>query len=172
MVVYIATCTGIAAAIIAAVLAISIPKPALEIYIGLLVLVLGAFLLSRIRFRFSWKKISVVSVIGSFNKGFTGGGFSPVVASGQIIAGRSPKRAIGSTVFAKVPISVAAFLAYVFMKGVPEWTFFLPLSIGTMVAAPFGALTTHMLPHAKLKRGLGISVLLLGIWMLVKVWVL
>jgi hypothetical protein len=169
-VVYIVTGSGIVATIGAAALAISIPKSALETYIGLLVLALGALLLSKVRFRFSWKRISAVSVIGSFNKGFTGGGFSPVVASGQIIAGRDPKQAIGSTVLAKVPISVAAFLMYVFMRGMPEWTFLLPLSIGAVIAAPFGALLTRRLPHAKLRRGLGASVLLLGIWMLVKVW--
>lgn len=170
-VVYIVASTGIVAAIGAAVLAVSVPQVALETYIGLLVLALGVLLLSRVRFRFSWKRISIVGVIGSFNKGLTGGGFSPVVASGQMIAQRNPKRAIGSTVLAKAPVAAVAFLAYAIMRGIPEWSFLLPLCIGAIVAAPFGALTTRRLPHAKLRRGLGASVLLLGVWMLLKAWV-
>lgn len=123
-VVYVATSTGIAATVVAVLVAVNVPQVVLETYIGLLVLVLGILLLSRVRFRFSWKKISVVSVIGSFNKGLTGGGFSPVVVSGQITAERTPRQAIGTTVLAKAPIAVAAFLYTLSLGGFLSGVFF------------------------------------------------
>lgn len=169
-VVYVSTSTGIAATVMAVAVAVNVPRVALETYIGLLISALGVLLLSRARFRFSWKKIAIVSVIGSFNKGLTGGGFSPVVASGQIIAERTSRQAIGTTVLAKAPIAVVAFFVYSLVGGIPEWGFLLPLCVGAAVAAPFGALVTRRLPHVKLRRVLGASVLLLGVWMLLKIW--
>jgi len=101
---------GIVATIIAALIAISIPKAFLKTYIGILVLVMGIILLSGPEFKFSWKKMVAVGVLSGFNKGISGGGFGPVVTSGQIIAGREGKSAIGATTFAEAPICIAGFL--------------------------------------------------------------
>ena len=82
---------GIAATILASVVATSIPKSALNTYIGVLVLVMGAILVSRISFTFSWRKILGVGAISAFNKGLSGGGFGPIVTAGQMISGREGK---------------------------------------------------------------------------------
>ena len=172
MVVYIITGAGVIATIVAVAVAINISKLALETYIGLLVSALGIILLSKIRFRFSWKKISAVGVVSSFNKGLSGSGFAPIVTSSQIAVGRDARRAIGSTVLAGVPICAIGFLTYTLARGVPDLALILPLCAGAVAAAPIGAFMTGRFPSANLGRGLGALVLLLGIWMLVKVWVL
>jgi len=50
------------------------------------VLLIEIFILITINrnYRFSWKKITVLGLIASFNKGISGGGYGPVVTGGQL----------------------------------------------------------------------------------------
>ena len=87
-IVMIITVSGILATIFAAIIAISIPKAYLSLYIGALVIVIGAILLSNANFRFKWKRIISIGIISAFNKGMSGGGFGPVITGGQIVSGQ------------------------------------------------------------------------------------
>lgn len=164
---------GIMATIFAALIALSIPKAFLKTYIGILVVIMGVILLFRPKFRFSWKKIVGIGILSSFNKGLSGGGFGPVVTSGQVIAGRNGKSSIGATTLAEAPICIAGFLTFLAMKGISDWSLIILLSIGAVIGAPFGALlTSKFKSEKKLKIGLGILTLVLGIWILTKTWLL
>jgi len=46
---------------------------------------MGTIRLLRTRFNFSWKKIFGIEILSAFNKGISGGGFGPVVTSGQLM---------------------------------------------------------------------------------------
>ena len=134
---------------------------------------MGIILLSGSEFRFSWKKMIAVGVLSSFNKGMSGGGFGPVVTSGQIIAGRDGKNAIGATAFAEAPICIAGFLTFLITKGISNWNLVIFLSIGALLGAPLGALLTSKLKsERRLRLILAILTLILGTWTLVKTWVL
>ena len=164
---------GIVATIIAALIAISIPKAFLKTYIGILVLVMGLILLWGPKFRFSWKKMIAVGLLSAFNKGLSGGGFGPVVTSGQVIAGRDGKSSIGATTFAEVPICIAGFLTFLITKGISNWKLVIFLSMGALLGAPLGALlTSKFKSEKKLKIILGILTLVLGIWTLIRTWIL
>ena len=73
-VVFVVSSLGILATIIAALTAVSIPKPVLKTYIGILVLAMGTILLLKTRFNFSWRKILGIGILSAFNKGISGGG--------------------------------------------------------------------------------------------------
>lgn len=164
---------GIVATIIAALIAISIPKALLKSYIGILVVSMGVILLSSPKFRFSWKKMVAVGVLSAFNKGLSGGGFGPVVTSGQVIAGRDGKSSIGATTFAEAPICFAGFLTFVITKGISDWNLVVLLSMGALLGAPLGALlTSKFKSEKKIKIILGTLTLLLGIWILIRTWIL
>lgn len=193
-IVFVVTAFGILATIFAAVIALNIPKIALKTYIGILVLAMGALLLSRINFKFSWKKIMGVGILSAFNKGLTGGGFGPVVTSGQIISGQDNKGAIGVTTLAEVPICTVGFLAYMigrvvmdlprpildvqakdfimslFSQNIFKWDLILALLIGSVLVAPFGALTTKIIKTDKVRIILGFLVVVLGAWTLIKTY--
>ena len=163
---------GIVATIIAAIVAINIPKALLKTYIGILVLVMGLILLLGPKFRFSWKKMVAVGLLSAFNKGLSGGGFGPVVTSGQVIAGRDGKSSIGATTFAEAPICIAGFLTFLITKGISDWNLVIFLSIGALLGAPLGALLTSKFKSEKtLKIILGILTLVLGIWTLIRTWI-
>jgi uncharacterized membrane protein YfcA len=162
---------GIVVTIIAALVAVSIPKTILKTYIGILVLVMGLVLILGPEFRFSWKKMVAVGVVSAFNKGISGGGFGPVVTSGQVIAGRDGKNAIGATTLAEAPICVAGFLTYLITKEISNWNLPILLSVGALLGAPFGALLTSKLEsEKKLRLMLAVLTLALGTWTLVGTW--
>ncbi len=184
---------GVIATVFAAFISISIPKYLLKSYIGLLVLVMGIILLTKLTFKASMKKITFIAILSAFNKGLSGGGFGPVTTSGQIISGQDEKTAIGVTTFSEVPICLAGTLTYIIGKitletpsvlSIPVRDFFnillsgrivnleliLALSLGAVLSTPFGALTTRLIKPKSLRRTLGIIVTILGIWTLYKTW--
>lgn len=172
-VVLVVSALGVLASVIAAVVATSIPKAALNTYIGVLVLVMGAILVSRSTFRFSWRKILGIGAISAFNKGLSGGGFGPIVTAGQMISGRESKSAIGATTLSEMPICMAGFLAYLLRNGMSTWALVVFLGIGAIVGAVVGPHITAKLRSEKgVRIGLGIVVLALGIWTLAKTWLL
>jgi uncharacterized membrane protein YfcA len=163
---------GVIATIIAVFTAINISKTALQTYIGILVVAMGAILLFGPDFKFSWKKMLAVGILSAFNKGISGGGFGPVVTSGQLIAGRDGRSSIGATTFAEAPICVAGFLTFLITKGISDWKLVILLSAGALIGAPFGALLTSKFKSEKrLRTGLGLLTLALGIWILIKTWI-
>lgn len=186
---------GIVATILAASLAINIPKVVLKTYIGVLVLVMGVVILLNKKLKFSWKKIVGLGIVSAFNKGLSGGGFGPVVTSGQIISGHEHKNAIGVTTLAEVPICTVGFITYLvirtckiietplletplsvffktmFSPKLFQWQLFLALLIGSVMVAPFAAFTTKSLKKKFMTVFLGILVIVLGVWTLLKTYV-
>lgn len=161
---------GILATISSVLIAISIPKAALEAYIGILVLIMGIVLLSKLKFNYTWRRILAVGLLSSFNKGMSGGGFGPITTAGQIIAGRDGKSSIGSTTLAEAPICIAGFLTYFLTKGIQDWSLPLYLSMGAVVGALIGPnFTAKFKDDKKLRKILGILVLILGLATLAKV---
>ncbi len=164
---------GVIATIIAVLIAINISKSALKTYIGILVVAMGVILLFGPEFKFSWKKMLAIGILSAFNKGISGGGFGPVVTSGQLIAGRDGKSSIGATTFAEAPICIAGFLTFLITKGISNWNLVILLSTGALIGAPLGALLTSKFKSEKrLRTGLGLLTLALGIWILIKTWIL
>lgn len=162
---------GIMAVIFGTFVGINIPKIWLKTYIGILCIAMGSIVLRNKIFKFSWKKIVGIGIISSFNKALSGGGFGPIVVSGQVVSGRNGKRAIGTTDFAEAPICLLAFLFWVLLNGMPSLTFILPLTGGAMVGGLFGPLAlSKFKSKTKLKLIIGILAIGLGIWTIAKTW--
>jgi hypothetical protein len=167
------TVLGIFAAIAATLIAINIPKIALTTYIGTLVALMGIIILTKINFKFSWKKMLGVGILSAFNKGMSGGGFGPVVTAGQIISGRDGKSSIGATTLAEAPICMAGFLTYLLTKGISNWSFVFLLSSGAIMGAALGPFfTAKFKSKNKLKIILGVLTLGLGLFVLINAWYL
>ena len=163
---------GILGTTIGAFSALTISKKALNSYIGILVFILGLIIISGISFRYSWKKMLALGVIGSFNKGLSGGGFGPLATSGQVISGRDGKGSIGATTLSEAPICIVAFLIYWLKNGISDWSLVILLTLGALSAAPLGAfLTSKFRSEKRLKAILGILCVVLGIWTLIKTWI-
>lgn len=162
------TVLGIIATVFGTFIAVQIPKWLLTTYIGVLVLVIGIVLIQGKLFRFSWKKMVGVGLLASFNKGISGGGFGPVTTGGQVIAGNEQKSAIGCTTLSEAPICITGFITYMLLKGLANYDLLIATSIGALIGAPFGALLTKKINPRKLKYTLGIAIICLGAWTIIR----
>ena len=153
-----------------------------KIYIGIMVFGMGVLILSlrNTKIKFSLKRIVALGAFGGFNKGISGGGYRPVTVAGQILAGREGRSALASTTFSKTAVSLFGFLSYVVShiainKSIGEvvtWDY-LELApfilIGTVLAAPLGALVTKKVESKWLKLLIGWGTISLGIFSIVRI---
>ncbi|MBY8993523.1 MAG: sulfite exporter TauE/SafE family protein [Candidatus Heimdallarchaeota archaeon] len=153
-----------------------------KIYIGIMVFSMGILILSlrNTKIKFSLKRIIALGAFGGFNKGISGGGYRPVTVAGQILAGREGRSALASTTFSKTAVSLFGVLSYIVShisinKSVGEvitWDY-LELTpfimIGTVLAAPLGALVTRKIEGKWLKLLIGWGTISLGIFSVVRI---
>ena len=170
VVIVIASCS-IIGTVAAVLIAVSLPKFYLKLYIGLLILAIGIVILATINrdYKFSWKKVTTLGLIASFNKGMSGGGYGPVVTGGQLISGIEGKNAIGITSLAEGLTCMVGVSAYLFTKDAIDWQLAPYLIIGAVLSVPLSALTVRKINTRFLKIIIGIIVILLGLLTLGKV---
>ena len=170
-VVFVIAACSILGTLTAVFLAVSINKFYLKLYIGVMVLAIGAYiLLQRNRqHRFSWKKVAGLGLLASFNKGMSGGGYGPVVTGGQILSGVEGKNAVAITSLAEGLTCVVGFLAYLLTRSIQDWTLFPFLCIGAILSVPLSVCTVKRLDTRYLKLAIGVLTTALGVFMLAKV---
>jgi len=172
-VVFVLAGCGMIGALIAVLFTINIPMIALKTYIGLMVLIIGIIIIVRRnrKTNLSWKGLVTIGLIASFNKGASGGGYGPLVTGGQIISGRGARSSVGSTTLAEALVCIAAFVGYLIMKGDIYWTLAAATSIGSVIAAPFAAMTVKRIDTKNLKLAIGIVTCILGLATLGKTFI-
>ena len=163
---------GVVGALIGVFTAVNISELALMTYIGALVMAIGLLVLARgnRRSTFSWRGLAGIGVISAVNKGITGGGYGPLVTGGQIVSGRGTRSSVGSTTAAEVVVCLVGFIAYMVLRGNIDWSLAAAFSVGSVVAAPFAALTVKKLKANVLVYIIGIATVLLGLSTLVRTY--
>ena len=156
---------GLIGSIIAVVIAVNLPKPLINLYIGTLFAVTGLIVLAtkNKNFGFSWTRILCLGSLAAFNKGISGGGYGPIVTTGQILAGVKARSAIGIISLAEGVTCVVAVLMYVLIGRNIDWLLSILLSIGVVLSAPLAAYIVRKIESRRLKLIIGISTLLLGL---------
>ncbi|MDI6916677.1 MAG: sulfite exporter TauE/SafE family protein [Thermoplasmatales archaeon] len=149
--------------------AVNIPKLWVEIYIGILVVVMSVLCLSPIRYRFAWWKHYAIGILAAFNKALTGGGFGPVTSTGGIIGGLESKISIATTTYAEVIICLASFIAYIFFYGSVNMVFVCLLCFGAIIGGVIGPYISSKINHRVLRILVGVLGVMSGIWLLLKV---
>lgn len=146
-------------------LALSLPKFFLKMYIGVLVLAIGIFILATLNrtYKFSWAKVVGLGLLASFNKGISGGGYGPVVTGGQLLAGIDGKNAIGITSLAEGLTCIVGVSVYWLNPQPIDWGLAPWLCLGALLSVPFSAWTVKSIKTDKLRLLIGIMTLLLGL---------
>ncbi|MFH1447685.1 MAG: sulfite exporter TauE/SafE family protein [Candidatus Micrarchaeota archaeon] len=158
--------------VVAVFLAIELPKEYVKTYIGILVLVMGVVILwkRKSKHRFSWGKIVGLGSIASFNKGISGGGYGPVVMSGQILSGVNGKNAVAITSLAESLTCLVGVLLYLAIGTEIDWTLAPYLIIGAVVSVPLSAYSVKVMNEKNLIKYVGILTVLLGLFTLFKLF--
>lgn len=159
---------GMIAMLIAMLLVISVSSQILKVYIGITLIIIGIIIFLRKEYKFTTKKLILIGGIGAFNKAISGGGFGPIVTSGQIISGYEPKKAVAVTSFSETILSLFGFLLYVLIQGGIDIFLTLIIILSGMFAAPFGALHAKKLKNKGARLIIGILTVFLGILTIIK----
>jgi len=152
-------------------IAIHIPKWLLSMYIGILVLSMGLliFVTAARPMKFSWRKIAGISLLASFNKGISGGGYGPLVMGGQMLSGVPVKNAVGITAFAEAITCLVGFLVYLASGKAIDWKLVWVLVASATLAVPVATLTVKNANSARLKRYVAVLMIILGLLTLLKI---
>jgi len=146
--------------------AMSLPRFYVKLYIGVLVFSMGLLILINLNrtFKFSWLKISSLGLLAAFNKGISGGGYGPLVTSGQILSGVKSKNAIGITSFSEGLTCFVGVITYlIYTNHTIEWDIAPSLILGAILSVPFAAYTVKRFKNTHLKLIVGIATLILGL---------
>ncbi len=163
---------SIIGSIVAVYIAMSLPKMLLRLFIGFIVLSMGLVIVAKHKggLKFSWKRIVGLGVIASFNKGISGGGYGPLVTSGQILSGIKSKSSVAITSFSESFTCLVAILAYLIVSSPIDWGIAPFLVIGALAATPFSVVTVKKVDTMKVGLLVGISTIFLGGFTLIKVF--
>jgi len=162
---------GIVAVIIGVFLGVKINKFALSLYISILMLVMGIIVFFGFRMKFSWRRISIIGFISAFNKALSGGGFGPIVTSGQLIVGRESKNSVGATTMSEVQICLASFVVWLLVNNrIPSLPLMVALCSGAVVGGLIGPyILSKVKNNLLLIRLVGLMAIASGIFALIKI---
>ena len=162
---------SMAGTVSAVFIAVNIPKFWLKLYIGVLVFSMGITMIICFnkRFYFSWKKIAGLGLLASFNKGISGGGYGPVVTSGQILSGVEGKSAVGITSLAEGLTCAVGIAMYLLISKNPLDLKLAPFLItGAVLSVPFSAKSVKKITEKKLKIAIAVLTIGLGLFAILK----
>ncbi len=157
-------CSAIGA-ITAVLVAVNLPKSWLTLYIGCLVLVMGIVVLTcvNVRLRFSWRRIALLGVVASFNKAISGGGYGPVVTSGQVLSGVDSRSAVGITSLARGLTCLVSVTTYSLVsKQIADWRLAPWVIGGAVFAVPLSARSTRIMGVRRLKLAMAVVTVAVG----------
>lgn len=156
--------------VLAVIVALNLPAFYLKLYIGVLVTSMGILILIKHKSEriFSWNKIIGIGAVASFNKGMSGGGYGPLIVSGQILSGVNAKKSIGITAFAEGITCFVGVAAYLIIGGNIDWTLAPYLVIGSLISVPLSVHTVKRMKTKEFTLIIGVATTLLGVFTLAK----
>jgi uncharacterized membrane protein YfcA len=137
-------------------LVFEIPAIPLRRLIGAVILGAGLYtlLMSRRTFHFGYGKIVVLALIASFNKALSGGGYGPLLTSGQILSGVRGRAAVAITSLAEGFTCLAGSVLFLVAGKTIRLELLLPVVAGALLSVPLSAHTVRHVPEAFLRRAI------------------
>jgi uncharacterized membrane protein YfcA len=107
---------------------------------------------------------------GGFLDASGGGGWGPVLTSTLIGSGHAPRQTVGSVNATEFFVTVAASATFFVELGATSLQHLVPLLLGGVLAAPLGGWAVKYLPARALMTAVGVVIVTLSVWQLVRVF--
>ncbi|MFH1749076.1 MAG: sulfite exporter TauE/SafE family protein [Planctomycetota bacterium] len=159
--------------IAAVTLALRVPKFWLTAIIAIIILSVGIIILATVRKRLPYRRrhILAIGAVAAFNKALSGGGYGPLVTSGQVVSGISAKHAVAITSLAESLTCFVGLTAYMLVRGQFAWSLAVPMTLGALMSVPMATLCVRQIPENFIRASVGVTTCALGILTLIKlVW--
>lgn len=150
--------------------AFRIPRSLLTTLIGVIIVGSGAMilLLPGRGFAFRRWKIALLGLVASFNKALSGGGYGPLMTSGQVLSGIEARAAVGITSFAEGFTCLAGSLLFLAKGQTLDPGLLLPVLTGSLLSVPVSARVVRRLGEERMKRAIAAFTVGLGAFVLLK----
>ena len=157
-----------AGSLLAVMLALSLPDFWLKAIISTIILAAGIIIIGtrHQKFHYHSKHVAAVGLLAAFNKALSGGGYGPLVTSGQIVSGVGPKQAVAITSLTEGFTCAIGFGAYVMLKGTLDLKLITPLTLGALFSVPLSTFTVSKLSDERMRSGVGAAAVSLGLFSL------
>ena len=102
------------------------------------------------------KVVEPLGLVGGFLDAAGGGGWGPIVTSNLLVQGTEPRKTIGTVNTAEFFLTTVISLTFIATIGLEAFTFAaVGLTIGGLLAAPFGAILAKRIPAKQLMYMVG-----------------
>lgn len=161
---------SIIGAVAAVFIAINLPGFWLKLYIGCLIFLIGIVILVTLNkeYKFSWRRITILGLIASFNKGLSGGGYGPIVTGGQLLSGVQAKNAVGITTLSEGLTCLVGIIIYFITVPHLDLKIAPYITAGAMLSVPLAAFTVKKINQKIIKVIIGIITVILGLTTIIK----
>jgi uncharacterized membrane protein YfcA len=165
------TACSILGVLIAVILALSLPKSLVKMYIGIMILSIGVFLtISRkAKMKFRWPRILGLGALAAFNKGISGGGYGPLLTGGQLLSGIKEKNAVAITSMTEGLVCLVGIIIYLCAGTQIYWPLALPLTIGAFISVPAAVWTVKVVPENEIRGKIAYVTMFLGLLTIAKI---
>lgn len=145
-----------------------------NLYIAIMVMMIGLYIIYRFYFKnnrktsFNHSKLLLLGVVAAFNKGVSGGGYGPLLTSGQILSGISQKEAVAITSFCEAFTCLIGIIVFFTLGGTININYLVPICLGSLLSVVPAVKTIRLISDELLGRTIGWATLLLGSLTLLK----
>ena len=150
--------------------ALQIPTQTLKLAIGVIILIAGLAIWVFLNHQFVFKtwKMFLLASVASFNKALSGGGYGPLLTSGQILSGIKGKASVGITSFAEGFTCLVGVILFMGRGQSFQLELMIPVITGALLAVPFSAEFVKKVNEKSLKLAIAILTILLGLFTIIK----
>lgn len=152
-------------------IAVRVPTEVLKIVIGVIItgagVVIWVFHARTFAYR-TWKMFALASV-ASCNKALSGGGYGPLMTSGQVLSGIKGKASVGITSFAEGFTCLVGVILFLDKGQRFDYDLLVPMVTGALMSVPLSTEFVRHIDELKLKRLIAAVTVVLGLFTLYKV---
>jgi uncharacterized membrane protein YfcA len=152
---------GVAAGV---TLAVGVSTVILKRVIGLVILGAGLYILitATRTFHFNYVRIVLLALVASFNKAISGGGYGPLMTSGQVMSGIRGRAAVAITSLAEGFTCLVGVTLFLAAGKTVEPALLIPVVTGALLSVPLSARVVRSFREDVMKRTIAILTVTLG----------
>jgi uncharacterized membrane protein YfcA len=158
--------------VVGVTIAVRIPAFWLKLLIGLIITGAGVVIWVTHNRTFTYKtwKMFVLAAVASFNKALSGGGYGPLMTSGQVLSGIGGRASVGITSFAEGFTCLVGVILFLGQGQGFDVGLLLPMVAGALLSIPFSTEFVRHTEDRTLRRLIGALTMVMGLFTLYKVF--
>jgi uncharacterized membrane protein YfcA len=164
--------TGMAGMVGAIILVYLLSELYVLFYIGIMIIFVGIITILNFKFKFTNRKFYLISIISGFNQSISAAGYGPLATYQELMKDGDYKKTRAITSISEAILSGFGFLLYFVLYDllIDQIQLMIILITTGMISTPFGALTSDMLNKRKSKIIIGISSIIIGILLILRIF--